>query len=277
MTASLLGRTVAITRGPDDAAEFVEVVGAEGGRAIPLPTIRLVERGDRISEDYLRASSEYDPDHTVFMSSKAVRLLLDDAARRSILEEVRLAIANTNVVSVGPKTARVLEGYGIRTNAMPESVYSSVGVGEVFGRLDRSRNRVLVPRSGASTPFLRELLGKMGFDVRDLYLYDVQPHPGGPEWEMFAGMLSDGRMDGVIFTSASSVRAFFEIMAKVADHDAVSLLGRASAVVSIGPFTSEELDRLGVAHHVSSVHTVAGSLDTLRDALRDVGDDARPR
>lgn len=269
MTASLLGRTVAITRGPDDAAEFVEVVGTEGGRAVPLPTIRLVGRGDKISEDYLRASAEYDPDHTVFMSSKAARLLFDDAAGRSILEEVRLAVANTNVVSVGPKTARVLEGYGIRTNAMPESVYSSVGVGEVFGRLDRSRNRVLVPRSGASTPFLRELLGKMGFDVRDLHLYDVQPHPGGPEWERFAGMLSDGRIDGMIFTSASSVRAFFEIMAGVTGYgdDAAALLGRASAVVSIGPFTSEELDRMGVAHHLSSVHTVAGSLDALRDAL----------
>lgn len=263
---TLSGRNVAITRGPEDASEFTGIVRSEGGRAIPLPTIQLVGRGENISGDYLRESASYDPDHTVFMSSKAARLLFDDAQARSILEEVRLAIANTNVVSVGPKTAKMLEAYGIRTNAMPKSVYSSVGVGEVFSRMDRSKNRVLVPRSGASTPFLKELLTKIGFDVREVYLYDVRPHPGGTDWDNFARMLSGGEVHGLVFTSVSSVRAFFEIMSKVVSADAAGLLGKV-AVVSIGPFTSEELDKMGVAHHVSQVHTVAGSLDVMRDAI----------
>lgn len=265
MTA-LSGRSVAITRGPEDAAEFTGMVRSEGGRAIPLPTIQLVGRGGDISGDYLRESSSYDPDHTVFMSSKAVRLLFDDAQASSNLEEVRMAVANTNVVSVGPKTGKMLEAYGIRTNAMPKSVYSSVGVGEVFSRMDRSKNRVLVPRSGASTPFLKELLSKMDYDVREIYLYDVRPHPGGPDWDDFTRMLSGGEIDGLVFTSVSSVRAFFEIMSKTSSVDAAGLL-EGVAVVSIGPFTSEELGGMGVAHHVSRVHTVAGSLDVMRDVL----------
>ena len=260
---TLRSRNVAITRGPRDAAEFARVVNGEGGRALTLPTIRLVGRGDDVSARYMRASGEYDPDYTVFMSSRAVGLLLDDAARNNALDGVKLAVANTTVVAVGPKTAAALEGHGIRVNAMPESVYSSVGVGEVMSRMDRAKNRVLVPRSGASTPFLKELLEKEGFDVREEHMYDVEPWPGGPEWEEFATMLDSGEIHGMVFTSASSVRAFFEIMRNVSGS--ASLKG--VPVISIGPFTSEELVRFGVSHEVAEVHTVDGSLDALRHML----------
>lgn len=261
---TLRSRTIAITRGPEDAAEFVSVVEREGGRAIPLPTIRLVGRGDDISAGYMRECRAYDPDYTILMSSKAVRLLMEDARSRGTYDTVRLAVANTMVVAVGPKTAAALEEYDIRVNAMPESVYSSVGVGEVMSRMDRARNRALVPRSGASTPFLRDLLEKEGFDVREVHLYDVEPHPGGPVWKEFATMLGAGNIHGLVFTSASSVRAFFDIMGRMSGS-AVDMGG--AEVVSIGPFTSEELERFGVSHVVSEVHTVAGSLDALRAAL----------
>lgn len=250
---------VAITRGPEDAAEFAGMVEAEGGRVLALPTIRLVGRGDSISGEYMKECGAYDPDYTVLMSSKAVRLLMDDAKACGAYDAVRLAMANSVVVAVGPKTAAALEEYGVRVNIMPESVYSSVGVGEVMSRMDRAKNRVLVPRSGASTPFLRDLLVKEGFDVRETYLYDVEPHPGGPVWEEFGVMLAAGKIDGMVFTSASSVRAFFDIMGNVSLEDV--------AVVCIGPFTAQELERFGVTHEVAGVHTVSGSLDALRGML----------
>ena len=255
-------RTVAITRGPGDAAGFTGAVEAEGGRALALPTIRLVRRGERISAEYVKECAAYDPDYTVWMSSKAVRLLMDDARQGGVYDDVRLAMANSVVVAVGPKTADALNEFGVKVNLMPESVYSSVGVGEVMSRMDRSKNRVLVPRSGASKPFLRDLLEKEGFEVRETYLYDVEPHPGGPAWDEFGAMLAAGGIDGMVFTSASSVRAFFEIMGDAS----ASLEG--VAVVCIGPFTAAELERFGVAHGVAGVHTVSGSLDALRRMLK---------
>lgn len=261
---TLSGRRLAITRGMEDAAEFVGIVESEGGVPMPLPTIRLVGRSDHISGDYIDACSSYGPDYTVFMSSKAVGLLFDDAKKAGLLEEARLATANTVVVAVGPKTRDMLERHRIRVNLMPDSVFSSVGIGEVFGRLPRNPNRVLVPRSGASTPFLTELLNKEGFDVREMYLYDVEPQPADDRWRQFYREARGGRIDGMIFTSASSVRAFFEIMSGMGEPDAASLLGE-SDVVSIGPFTSEELEKAGLAHRVSPVHTVAGALEALRN------------
>lgn len=258
-------KTVAITRAAQDATEFRTIVSSEGGRPISLPTIRLVARNNFISNSYLDDINEYNPDHIIFMSSRAVHLLFDDAAAHDISSKVSLKTANTNVVSVGPKTSDALKQYDIRVNAEPDTIYSSVGVGEVFSKINRSKRRILVPRSGSSTPFLKQLLEKLGFDVRELYLYDTVPHQGGPIWNKFAQHLQQGDIDGMIFTSVSSVRAFFHIMSGL-DSDAASLLNR-TTTVAIGPFTSSELSEHKIRYTVSPEHTVSGALDTLRDLI----------
>lgn len=260
---TISGKNLAITRNESDASEFISAVQSEDGHAIPLPTIQLVARSPNISLDYLDVAVSYIPDYTIFMSSKAVKLLFDDAKKNNTLDKTRLAVANSVVVSVGPKTSAMLENYNIQVNLAPESIFSSVGVGEILSRMPRNKNKILVPRSGASPPFLKDLLTKEGFDVRELYLYDVKPHPGGKIWHEFYDMLYNGMIHGIVFTSVSSVKAFFDIMYTMNSTDVVKLLN-GMVVVSIGPFTSEELDNLDVQHHVSPVHTVAGSLDVLR-------------
>ena len=107
---------------------------------------------------------------------------------------------------------------------------------------------------------MRDLLEKEGYDVCETYLYDVESHPVVPVWEEFAGLLAAGNIYGVVFTSASSVRAFFDIMGRITGNVSLENV----RVVSIGPFTSEELRRFGVTYHTSEVHTVAGSLDVLQ-------------
>ena len=253
------GRTVAITRAARDAREFVELARRAGAEPLPLPTIQLRAR-EGIAGEFVRAAQEYDPDHTVFMSSRAVSLLFEAAESESVPDQLRMAVANTSVVAVGPVTRAALKERGIRTAHMPQT-YSSVGIGELFSRI--GGGRALVPRSGASTPFLRELLEKMGVSVRELVLYDVRACPDSPEWASFRAMLPRGGIDGLIFTSASSVRAFFEIMERSGQRPE---MGR-TRVVSIGPFTSAELERFGVRHAVAEVHTVPGALEAMRREL----------
>lgn len=260
---TLSGKNFAITRNEADATEFVKIVESEGGNAIPLPTLQLVARSSKISIDCMGAYASYNPDYTVFMSSKAVRLLFNNAKKNNILDKMRLAVANTTVVSVGPKTSMILEDYKIKVNHMPESIFSSVGIGEIFSYMSRTKNKVLIPRSGASPPFLKDLLVKEGFDVHELYLYDVKPHPGGDAWKRFHTLLQNGKIHGIVFTSVSSVRAFFDIMSGMSPSNVSPLLNN-TTIVSIGPFTSEELNKFGVNHNVSAVHTVEGSLNELR-------------
>ena len=97
------GKTIAITRSKEDAAEFIDLAQQNNATPIPLPTIELVSKGEKIVDEFLESVKEYDPDYSVFMSSKAVKLLFDTAKQAGKLEKLQLAVANTIVMSVGPK------------------------------------------------------------------------------------------------------------------------------------------------------------------------------
>ncbi|MCV0431296.1 uroporphyrinogen-III synthase [Nitrosopumilus sp.] len=262
----LEGKTIAITRSKDDSSEFVSL--AEENKVIPisLPTIELVSKGEKIVDEFLESVAKYNPDYSVFMSSKAVKLLFDTAKNVGKLEQLQLAVANTMVMSVGPKTTIALESEGIKVNHQPDT-YSSVGVGEEFTKIHAVGKKVIVPRSGASTPFLKELLNKIGIDVLEIHLYDVCAFRDTSQWNGFRQLFSQNKVDGVVFTSASSVRGFFEIMSKDYEmNDLLDHLGKLS-VVSIGPFTSDELKKFKVKNTVAEVHTVAGAFDEMKNTL----------
>jgi len=175
-------------------------------------------------------------------------------------------VANTIVLAVGPKTRNVLEKENVKVAHMPER-YSSVGIGEVFTKLNAVGKKVIVPRSGASTPFLKDLLEKIGIHVIELYLYDVCAFRDTSQWNEFRQLFSQNKVDGIIFTSASSVKAFFEIMQK--DHEQNKLVDmlQKTIVISIGPFTADELKKLNVDNVIADVHTISGSFDALVKAF----------
>ena len=149
---------------------------------------------------------------------------------------------------------------------MPER-HSSVGIGEVFTKLNAVGKKAIIPRSGASTPFLKNLLEKIGIKVVELYLYDVCAFRDPTEWNEFRRMLSENKIDGVIFTSASSVRAFFEIMTNDYNQDQLIQLLEQTKVIAIGPFTADELKKFNLQNIVANVHTVKGSVDAVLEAF----------
>ena len=139
------GKTIAITRSKDDAEEFIELVSKHNATPITLPTIELVSKGEKIVDEFLETIEKESPDFSVFMSSKAVTLLIDSAKSISKFEALQLAIANTTVIAVGPKTKDALERENIKVAHMPQR-YSSVGVGEVFTKLNAVGKTTIIPR-----------------------------------------------------------------------------------------------------------------------------------
>jgi uroporphyrinogen-III synthase len=258
------GKTIAITRSEEDSEEFIDLVTKENAKPITLPTIQLISKGEKIVDDFLKAVNQDDPDYSVFMSSKAVKLLFDSAKKISMYEKLQLAIANTIVIAVGPKTKSALESEGIKVAHMPNR-YSSVGIGEVFTRLNALGKKVIVPRSGASTPFLKTLLEKIGIIVKEIHLYDVCAFRDTSKWNDFRQLFSQNKIDGIVFTSASSVKAFFEIMQKDYDEKTLHNNLQHTKIVSIGPFTAEELNKLDVKNSIAEVHTVHGALHTIKN------------
>ena len=70
----LNGKTIAITRSKDDASEFISLAQDNNAIPIALPTIELVSKGEKIVDDFLNSIRTENPDYSVFMSSKAVKL-----------------------------------------------------------------------------------------------------------------------------------------------------------------------------------------------------------
>ena len=263
----LSGKTIAITRSEDDASEFISLAEENKATLIPLPTIELVSKGEKIVDDFLNLVETERPDYSVFLSSKAVKILFDIAKNIGNFEKLQLAVANTIVMSVGPKTTATLDTYGIKVNHEPKN-NSSIGVGEEFSQINAVGKKVIIPRSGAANPFLKELLNKIGINVVEIHLYDVCAFRDTTQWNGFRELFSQNKVDGVIFTSASSVRGFFEIMQK--DYEKSDLINYLSklSLVCIGPFTSEELKKFDVSFVISKIHTVAGAFDMMKICLR---------
>jgi len=86
------GKTIAITRSEEDSEEFAELVSNENAIPIALPTIELVTKGEKIVDELLESIKQDDPDYSVFMSSKAVKLLFAQLQ----LPESRLNFTNSS-------------------------------------------------------------------------------------------------------------------------------------------------------------------------------------
>jgi len=260
------GKTIAITRSKEDAQEFIELITNEGAKPLPLPTIQLVSKGEKIVTEFIQSIQDFSPDYSIFMSAKAVKLLFEEAQKISLYEKLQLAVANTIVIAVGPKTKISLEKEGIKVAYMPTR-YSSVGVGEVLSKLDAVGKKAIIPRSGASTQFLHDLLEKIGLQVHEIHLYDVCAFNDTTQWNEFRELFSKSNIDGIIFTSVSSVRAFFEIMRKDYDEKTLRDKLKQTKVVSIGPFTATELEQFHVNNVVSQTHTVPGAFETIKTSF----------
>jgi uroporphyrinogen-III synthase len=72
-------------------------------------------------------------------------------------------------------------------------------------------------------------------------------------------------VDAVIFTSASNVNSFFEIMGKVSKDELQ--LDNLTKVVSIGPLTSKALRDRGIGCFEAEEHTVRGALQIAKQIL----------
>jgi uroporphyrinogen-III synthase len=252
----LENKILAITRNERDAREFSKLVSEQGGRAMALPTIELVPKGPQAAKEFLAMLEKKKHDYCAFMSPQAVSILFDYAGR-----EAALALKSTTVIAVGPKTKESLIEQGVNVRLMPAN-FSSAGLVELLSSMRPKKKKIIMPRSGAANEFAAKALEGLGMQVDEVLLYTVRTAPVAFVWTEFSGLLTQKKVDAVIFTSASSVRSFFEIMEKLGAGNLQ--LDSLTKAVSIGPFTSKELKSRKIKYFEAEEHTVAGALELAR-------------
>lgn len=249
----LKNKIIAITRSEQDAAEFLHRVAELGGRGIALQTIEVVPKGPEAVKEFLEKLEKKKHDYCAFMSPQSVRILFDHAGKEALL-----ALKSTNVIAVGPKTREALVDHGVSVRLMPAK-FSSAGLAELLSLLKAKKEKIIIPRSGAANEFATKALEDMGMKVDEVFLYTVRTAPVTFAWNEFPDLLLQKKVDAMIFTSASSVGSFFEIMEKVGSGN--FQLDSLTKVVSIGPLTSKELEGRMIKCYEAEEHTVAGALE----------------
>lgn len=255
----LKDKVLAITRNERDAKEFLQLVREQGGRAIALPAIEIVPKGPEVAEqfiDKLRKKKHY---YCAFMSQQAVNILFDLAR-----DKIAPVLKSTTVIAVGPKTKQSLEEHGIKVGLVLEK-FSSFGLIDLLSRIEPAGKKIIIPRSGAANNFATAALIRLGMDVDEILLYTVRTRAVEPIWKEFYDLLLQKRVDAIIFTSASNVNSFFEIMDRVSKDELQ--LDSITKVVSIGPFTSKVLRDRGIECFEAEEHTVRGALQIAKQVL----------
>ena len=255
----LKDKVLAITRSERDAKEFLQLVREQGGRAIALPAIEIVPKGPEVAEqfiDKLRKKKHY---YCAFMSQQAVNILFDLAR-----DKIAPVLKSTTVIAVGPKTKQSLEEHGIKVGLVLEK-FSSFGLIDLLSRIEPAGKKIIIPRSGAANNFATAALIRLGMDVDEILLYTVRTRAVEPIWKEFYDLLLQKRVDAIIFTSASNVNSFFEIMDRVSKDELQ--LDSITKVISIGPFTSKVLRGRGIECFEAEEHTVRGALQIAKQVL----------
>ncbi len=181
----------------------------------------------------------------VLTSANGVRMLVSQLGDRLGLLRSLQSSGVLSLAAVGPKTARVLEEYGLRVDLVP-SEYR----GEVLARelVRAGARRVVLARSENALPELRRGLEQAGVEVHEVKLYRV-------EADLQASILAVAysvRADYIVYTSPSTVNALAEgwRMLHVDPR-------RLKAVhVAIGPTTARRLEELGLKPLYPSEYTM---------------------
>jgi len=163
------------------------------------------------------------------------------------------------IAAIGPATAEALAGKGLKAAVIPD-LYQAEGILDVLGRTSVAGKRILLARAERAREILPEELRRRGADVEVAVVYRTVPCPPAPEAvaALRAGL---GRHCVVTFTAASTVEHF------VGHLPSEALEGlRAATLASIGPITTEALERRGLRASLQpSEYTIPALVEAIRD------------
>lgn len=256
----LFGQCYVTTRPAERSQELSKRLRELGAEVIELPSIRTepIAPNPALAEA-VSVINVYDC--IAFTSPAGVRIFFD-AMRRAGKDARSLAGARLAVIGAGTKKA--LEEQGLLADEMPES-YSGEALGALLGSRLPDGARVLIPRSHIGNPRLVEVMyeraeaNRRRLQITDLPVYETVYEKN--ELVDVAGMMEAGEIDGMFFTSASSVRGFFAANPGVSAADVTALC--------IGDMTAEAARGAGIVQvHISREATVAGLVSLARETAQ---------
>ncbi len=230
-TGPLSGKRILITRARNQAAALTEPLNKLGAETIIVPTIEIVPPLSFAELD--QAIDALDcSDFLVLTSVNAVNAFFNRLRTKAV---ATTALAQLQLIAVGPKTAEAIAAYGIEADLIPAQYRAEGIVALLKNRV--AGKRVLYPKAALARDLIPMELSDAGAEVVAPVAYASAP-PTEAKAQL-SQALNDG-LDLLTFTASSTVRNFVELL--TSDNHSQS---QQIPVASIGPLTTATAKEFG--------------------------------
>lgn len=236
----LFGKNICITRAKNQSQEMRNKLLELGAQVTEIHSIKINYTSENLLK-YIDKLHEYD--YIVFTSVNGVNSFFD----RLLQENYDIRNIRGKFAAIGPATEREIKKRGI----IPQIIAKEFVAESLFRELKnfiKKGDRVFIPRSKNSRPYLKEALRNEGCIVDECYTY-----------ETLTGDLPDKRcfedVDIVVFTSPTTVKN----MIKLVGLPVVA----GKRIIAIGPITGRELEKYDLKYEMSENYTTDGIIGKL--------------
>lgn len=271
--ADLQGATVALleARAADQVAALMRRHGAMTLSAPALAEIPVI--APEAVQALLEETRRQPPKLAIFQTGTGTRVLFDMAREHGAALALGAVFDRCLVAVRGPKPAAALRSHGIRIDRSAQAPYTTVELLAAVADIAMANEIVLVQRYGETNDALRVGLENAGAAVREIPVYRWALPADLAPLMVLMDELEAGRVDAVVFTSASQLRNLRTVATDAGRFDAVWAALRANRLVSIGPVCSQALRDLGLPVHAEAsppklgflVAAVRAALDSSAD------------
>lgn len=250
------------------AAELAKLISNYGGQPVVAPAMREVPldtNTEALSFGEALLAGKYDM--VIFLTGVGARAVLSIAETKYARDDFISALKRTKVIPRGPKPIAVLRELGV-TPAL--TVPEPNTWRELLQSLDEAENsspqfrlrgaRIALQEYGVSNPELIAGLAERGAVVTRVPVYQwVLPEDIAP-LQSAIKELASGKIDAAIFTTGVQAAHLFEVAAEMRMEEGIRRGLSRAIIASIGPTTSEELQRHGIQPDLEPSHPKMGFL-----------------
>jgi uroporphyrinogen-III synthase len=247
----LAGFTVGVTAARR-SEELITLLERRGATVVHAPAIRIIPLVDDV--ELRRVTTlliDRPPDVVVVTTGIGFRGWFEAAHGWGVADELATSLGSTRIVARGPKARGAVRQAGLCEQWSPESESSA----EVLARLldDGVANlRIAVQLHGAASEWEPNIdicdgLTMAGAQVVKVPVYRWE-QPGDPRrMDQLIGMIVNGELEAVSFTSAPAVASMLERAKSLGALDALVAAMRGDVrAICVGPVTGAPLRRLGI-------------------------------
>lgn len=257
----LFGKQILVTRPAEKNSYLASRLRELGAQVIEMPTIKIepVYNIPEINEVFSTTITEIldrkEGGCLTFTSPRGVQYFFEALA--SIRVDIRQLFANTELkfAVVGAGTKRELEKHGIYADLMPE-IYSVEKLGQLLSKELDVHTKVYMFRSMEASQEINRILDNRGIKYIEAPVYKTVYCDATIVVERVAKAFSEGDIDYVTFTSASTVQGFMKVFKNID-------LSKVNAVC-IGEQTKRAAQKAGIKNiQVSQRATMDSMVDSI--------------